>query len=601
MITIIIILLICIIYNVTSFQLSRSLLSHTHTTLYMNANNENEVREKLRSQNEISDIKGEMNEVDKDLINTLTQKRSYFDIVTERIIQSIDDYQLYNKIKQSNDRYTKDPIAYAAKKKSFLQNKLTEKVVILGTGWGSHAFLKTVDASKYDITVISPRNYFMFTPMLAASAVGTVEFRSIIEPIRNVNPLVDYVEATATNIDVNSKKITCQSIKCQGTACDITDFDISYDKLIIAVGATTNTFGIKGVREHCLFLKQIEDAANLRKAIAYCFERANIPNLSEDEIRAALSFVIVGAGPTGVEFTSELRDFLETEGRRYYANILKYAKITLVEAGNAVLAVFDEQLQNEAYKKLTERETSLVRDGIIEKECTTVLLRAGVKEVREKDIELSNGEKIPYGFCVWAAGNGPVPIVLDVVEKIPEQKALQNKARGRLVVDPWLRVRGVNDVYSFGDCTLMDETPLPATAQVASQQGSYLGRLFSKDFKSSTSAEPPSRKIIPSFEEPYFVSERANIGQLGVVDEEKKVEYAKNFQFLNLGILAYIGASQALAQVSVDDKNILGSGPVGFLLWRGIYWSKQVSWRNRILVGIDWVKARLFGRDIGSL
>ena len=416
-----------------------------------------------------------------------------------------------------------------------------------------------------------------------------------------MNPLVDYVEATATNIDVNSKKITCQSIKCQGTACDITDFDISYDKLIIAVGATTNTFGIKGVREHCLFLKQIEDATNLRKAIAYCFERANIPNLSEDEIRAALSFVIVGAGPTGVEFTSELRDFLETEGRRYYANILKYAKITLVEAGNAVLAVFDEQLQNEAYKKLTERETSLVRDGIIEKECTTVLLRAGVKEVREKDIELSNGEKIPYGFCVWAAGNGPVPIVLDVVEKIPEQKSLQNKARGRLVVDPWLRVRGVNDVYSLGDCTLMDETPLPATAQVASQQGSYLGRLFSKDFKSSTSAEPPSRKIIPSFEEPYFVSEKANIGQLGVVDEVKKVEYAKNFQFLNLGILAYIGASQALAQVSVDDKNILGSGPVGFLLWRGIYWSKQVSWRNRILVGIDWVKARLFGRDIGSL
>ena len=539
--------------------------------------------------------------IDTSFMTSLKQKRSYIDILTERFMQSIDDYQQYNSIKKSYNRYMNDPIGYKSKKTSFLNNKITEKIVILGTGWGSHSFLKTIDASKYDITVISPRNYFMFTPMLAASAVGTVEFRSIIEPIRNVNPLVDYIEATATKIDIKSKKIICESIKCQGTACDINDFDITYDKLIIAVGATTNTFGIKGVREHCLFLKQIEDATNLRKAIAYCFERANIPNLSENDIKAALSFVVVGAGPTGVEFTSELRDFLETEGRRYYANILKYAKITLVEAGNAVLAVFDEVLQKEAYKKLTERETSLIQDGIIDKEITTVLLRAGVKEVHDKEIELSNGERIPYGFCVWAAGNGPVPLVLDVIDSIPEQKLAQSKARGRLVIDPWLRLRGVNDVYSFGDCTLMDETPLPATAQVASQQGSYLGRLFSKGFKSRNNIEPPSRKIIPSFEEPFFASEKTNIGQLGIADEENKIEYAKNFQFLNLGILAYIGASQALAQVSVDDKNILGSGPIGFLLWRGIYWYKQVSWRNRVLVGIDWVKAKLFGRDIGAL
>jgi NADH dehydrogenase FAD-containing subunit len=78
-------------------------------------------------------------------------------------------------------------------------------------------------------------------------------------------------------------------------------------------------------------------------------------------------------------------------------------------------------------------------------------------------------------------------------------------------------------------------------------------------------------------------------------------QYAKPFQFLNLGVLAYIGASKALAQISVDEKLVLGSGPIGFLLWRGIYWSKQVSWRNRVLVSIDWVKARLFGRDIVSL
>lgn len=101
--------------------------------------------------------------------------------------------------------------------------------------------------------------------MLAASAVGTVDFRSICEPIRNVNPLADYIEAAASSIDLNNRTVRCQSVKCAGTSCEIIDFDVPYDYLIIAVGATTNTFGIKGVVENCLFLKQIEDAANLRK------------------------------------------------------------------------------------------------------------------------------------------------------------------------------------------------------------------------------------------------------------------------------------------------------------------------------------------------
>ena len=78
-------------------------------------------------------------------------------------------------------------------------------------------------------------------------------------------------------------------------------------------------------------------------------------------------------------------------------------------------------------------------------------------------------------------------------------------------------------------------------------------------------------------------------------------EFAKPFQFLNLGILAYIGASQALAQVSVDEKVVLGAGPVGFLLWRAIYWTKQVSWRNRVLIFMDWLRTGVFGRDIANI
>ena len=140
--------------------------------------------------------------LDATFLQSLTAKRSYYSIVAERLMQTLDDYQLSAAIKKSNE-IAKASISYSDDKSSKVNVK--EKLVVLGTGWGSHAFLKTIDATKYDVQVISPRNYFMFTPMLAASAVGTVEFRSICEPIRNVNPFVDYLEATASTVDIVRK------------------------------------------------------------------------------------------------------------------------------------------------------------------------------------------------------------------------------------------------------------------------------------------------------------------------------------------------------------------------------------------------------------
>lgn len=95
------------------------------------------------------------------------------------------------------------------------------KVVVLGTGWAAHALLKEIDATKFEVTTVSPRNFFLFTPMLAASAVGTVEYRSITEPIRKVNAEANYLEATCTGIDVARKSITCENVVCEGTTCNI--------------------------------------------------------------------------------------------------------------------------------------------------------------------------------------------------------------------------------------------------------------------------------------------------------------------------------------------------------------------------------------------
>ena len=462
-----------------------------------------------------------------------------------------------------------------------------ERIVVLGTGWASYAFLKTIDASRYDVVVVSPRNYFLFTPMLAGAAVGTVEYRSITEPIRKVNEQADYLEATVTEIKHAEKKVVCQSVVCEGMACDIEDFELSYDKLIVGVGAQTNTFGIKGVRENCAFLKQIEDASRVRRAVGNCFERANIPSLTEEQRRQALTFVTIGAGPTGVEFTSELRDFLAQDAPRYYPHLIKDVRVVLIEATSRILSAFDEDMAAAAMNALQQSSNERVP--------TEVILSKGVSEVKEREIVLGDGTTIPYGVAVWAAGNGPLPVVLDCIESIPLQKERQDSGdvprggRGRLLIDGWMRVRGAEGMFALGDCAVMDES-LPPTAQVASQQASFLGRLLSGDYD----VEGDIPRVTG---ERVRASDKVFPRHVGA--EEDSV--AKPFQYLDLGILAFVGNNKAIAQLKADDLKVKGKGSIGWLLWRGIYFSKQVSWRNRLLIALDWLRTAMLGRDISRL
>uniref|UniRef100_A0A7S4IZG0 NADH:ubiquinone reductase (non-electrogenic) n=1 Tax=Odontella aurita TaxID=265563 RepID=A0A7S4IZG0_9STRA len=506
-----------------------------------------------------------------------------------------------------------------------ISNGEKEKIVVLGVGWGAAAFLKDIDTSKFDVTVISPRNFFLFTPMLAGSAVGTVDYRSITEPVRQINPKANYLEATATSIDPEAGTVSCESVVCEGTSCAIEDFAVPYDKLLVTVGAQTNTFGIPGVREHCCFLKQVEDARRIRTAIVNCFERANLPYLSDDERRATLTFAVIGAGPTGIEFASELRDFVESDGAKYYPDLIRFVKVKVIEASPTVLAPFDESLQEEAIRQL-ERPTRVKDEAVASKlppdfKLTELLLNSGVAEVKESSIALTTGEDIPYGIAVWAAGNGPLPITLQVIDALKEreegaeggaaetsseQADAQDAARGRLAVDPWLRaLGGEGRILALGDCSCVVTGQLPATAQVASQQGEYLAKLLSGGYDFFPGRDEAEGIVLPPArgrggddggEKSMSVSE-----SIAAFACQSGGDFAAPFQFLNLGILAYTGGGSALAQLQVtpDERGrVKGSGKVGFGLWRSVYLSKQVSWRNRFLVFVDWTKAQLFGRDI---
>lgn len=422
--------------------------------------------------------------------------------------------------------------------------------------------------------------------MLAGAATGTVEFRSITESIREANPEVNYLEATATGILHKEKKVACQSVVCDGALCSVDDFFVEYDQLIVSVGASVNTFGIRGVKEHCYFLKQIADADRLRRAIGNCFERASYPTMTEEERRRTLTFVVVGAGPTGVEFAAELKDFVEQEVPVYWPDLLPYIRIYILEASDRVLMQFEASMQRKAVEDLTRSPAAAhaAEPGAgrgLQPDYVQVLLKSSVKEVTATDVLLNDGTVIPYGVAVWAAGIGPLPITLDLISQVEEQKS-DPQARGRLVVDRWLRVKGTEGMLAMGDCSFVEAAPLPATAQVASQQGSYLARALSKGYDWS--------ELVPR--------RGADAPAATLVDGLRGADVARPFHFLNLGILAYTGSGRALAQVEVDKAKIEQSGTVGWLAWRSVYLAKQVSVRNQLMVLFDWVKTSLFGRDL---
>jgi NADH dehydrogenase FAD-containing subunit len=478
-----------------------------------------------------------------------------------------------------------------------------ERVVILGTGWGAASYLKDIDNDLYDVTVISPRNYFLFTPMLAGASVGTVEYRSICEPIRDINIRADFLEATARFIDNERNTVTCEAVVCDGNSCEIQEFVVDYDRLIVTVGAQTNTYGIPGVREHCNFLKQVEDARRVRNAIVNCFERANLPNMTDEERKQRLTFAVIGAGPTGIEFAAELRDFVEQDGPKYYPNLLKFVRIKVIEASSSVLAPFDKSLQEEAVEKfnrkvaLTDPTLRVLLPESLK--LTELLLDSSVKEVTENKIYLNDGSEIPYGLSVWAAGNGPIPLTLQLIEALGEEQAKeQDTARGRVAIDPWMRTIGSHGkILAFGDCTAISKGQLPATAQVASQQGEYLAKMMNRKF--DLSPEMSEEGIFPP---PVRVPAQTESSLSDVLTNfaTNNDEFAKPFQFLNLGILAYTGGGSALAQVPIipDKSPIKSKGQVGNLLWKSVYLSKQVSWRNRFMVINDWTRRQLFGRDV---
>ena len=289
---------------------------------------------------------------------------------------------------------------------------------------------------------------------------------------------------------------------------------LSYDYLVIGVGATNQTFGIKGVEEHGCFLKEVWDAQKIRTKLMDCIETAAFPEQSAEEIERLLHMVVVGGGPTGIEYAAELHDFLEDDLTAWYPELAGKIKITLIEALPNVPAAFSKQLID--YTESTFKEQNI-----------TILTKTMVKEVRDREIVVKHpdGEEgtIPYGLLVWATGNTSRPIVRDLMAKFPEHQTVR---RG-LAVDDWLRLSGDEHIFALGDATATKYAP---TAQVAAQQGKYLARLFKQ--MATRDALEEELAVIQSEEE------RAK-----KLRKWQKAKDIKPFEYSHQGSLWYVGST----------------------------------------------------------
>lgn len=463
------------------------------------------------------------------------------------------------------------------------------RLVVLGTGWAALSMIQKIDQDKVDLTIISPRPFFFYTPLLAGTATGTVSSSSIVEPIRwycqrSGTPYdgAAFIQAECTAVDIKKKKLTC---KLGGGS--IAPLTVEYDFLVIAVGAETATFNIPGVTENSYFLKELEDGIAIQKRILQNLElassllaAANNSNIHDKEIAKLLSWIVIGGGPAGVELTAELSDFIKQEVARYFPSLVPKIQLTLIEATDRVLGAFDGSLSAFAKQVLSKRGANVL--------CNTSVTKITPASVEYKLSKVGTKGSVEYGMCVWAGGIARRPIVEAIARQIDPYGKIQNSRQG-LVVDPYMRIKGVADksVFAIGDCAVCGCAP---TAQVAYQQGKYLGRLFRDSSNGMLIVER---------------QERTKSKSASFEDEQKPLTPV--FQYSHKGALAYTGGGKGVAELKSlwdnypsQDGKVRVEGPGAFAIWRSLYFSKLMSTRNQAQVGFDWAKAFLFGRDISS-
>jgi len=228
------------------------------------------------------------------------------------------------------------------------------------------------------------------------------------------------------------------------------------------------TFGTPGVAENALFLRTAKDAMMVAEKVKHCFEKASIPGLTDEQQTDLLHFVIVGAGPTGVEVSSELSDLCEGSYARLYPHLKGKVTIAVHDVAENVLSGFDTKLQEYAMASFNKRHVE-------------VLTASHIQRVEKDCLYTKEKGRIAAGFVIWATGNKCSPLV----ETLPVKKTPRNP---RILTDDFMRVYDsdsslIDATYALGDAADVEDARLPTTAEVACQKANYLAGSLNHGFK----------------------------------------------------------------------------------------------------------------------
>ena len=403
--------------------------------------------------------------------------------------------------------------------------KNKEHVVIIGGGFGGLYAAKMLSRAGVKITIIDKRNFHLFQPLLYQVAAGWLSPGEIASPLRVVFSRYKNVfvqNARVTDIDPEAKKVI------------FNDGELYYDTLIVATGSNHHYFGHDEWAKTAPGLKTIEDALTIRKKILLSFEAAERVSDPEEQ-RAWMTFLIIGAGPTGVELAGTIAELSSTTLKSDFRNIdTAQARIILVEADNRVLRTYPPELSKKA-------EEELAKLGV------EVRLNTMVKNIEDNTASIEmNGttEKIQSRTMLWTAGVKASKLGIT----IGERTGAELDSLGRVVVNPDLSVPGHPDLFVIGDLANYSHQggePLPGVAQVAMQEGRYVA---------------------------------------GLIEDRLKGKETAPFKYEDKGNLAVIGSSHAVA----DLGRLRFSGFFAWLVWAFIHISYLIEFENRAVVFFRW-------------
>ncbi|QEG36814.1 NAD(P)/FAD-dependent oxidoreductase [Bythopirellula goksoeyrii] len=399
------------------------------------------------------------------------------------------------------------------------------QVVIIGGGFAGFTAASRLRGAPVDVTLIDRRNFHLFQPLLYQVATGGLSPANIAAPLRGLL-------GKQANCQVLMEEVT--DIDVQNRSVCVFGGELKYDTLVVAAGSRHSYFGHPEWETLAPGLKTIEDATEIRRRVLSAFEAAE---LSQDasERRRLLNFVIVGAGPTGVELAGALAEIARHSLKEDFRHIdPSDARILLIEAGDRVLSSYPADLSEKGQRAL-------------EKLGVTVRTNASVEEITDAMVRLrteAGKETIPTKTVLWAAGVETSPLA----KKLAVATGLELDRAGKIAVDPDLCLAGYPEILVLGDmanCLDKEGKPLPGVAPVAISQGKYAAKLINNRLRNRPTP---------------------------------------HFHFNHRGSLATIGKSSAVAELG----RFHFSGLFAWLLWLLIHLMNIVTFRNRLLVLLQW-------------